>query len=119
MTAVSEQEVRDALARLERALEVGFARLGGRVDVVIERLDQQARRADEHAEQIQTLDQRLDALEQRTADRVEVQQLRAAAVTHEELDRRQAASHRVIAVIMAILTLVTGVGTPLLTVALT
>ncbi len=114
-----QQEVRDALARLERTAEVGFARLAGRMDVVIERLDQQARRADEHAEQIATLDQRLDAVERDAATRAEVQQVRDTAVTHEELERRQAASHRVIGIIMGVLTLVTGVGTPLLTIALT
>lgn len=119
MAGSEQQEVRDALARLERALEVGFARLSGRVDVVIQRLDQQDRRTDDHAQQIVSLDQRLDVVERDAATRAEVQQVRDSAVTHEELERRQAASHRVIAVIMAVLTLVTGVGTPLLTIALT
>lgn len=116
---MSDQEVRDALARLERALEVGFARLGGRVDVVIQRLDQQDRRADDHAQQIANLDQRVDELERRTVSRTEFQRIQEAVVTRDDLTRQHATVYRVVGVIMGVLTLVTGVGTPLLTIALT
>lgn len=101
-----QQEVRDALARLERALEVGFARLSGRVDVVIQRLDQQDRRTDDHAQQIASLDQRLDVVER-------------DAVTRQDLEQRQAASARTVTIVVSIIAIVAGTGTGVLTSVLT
>ncbi|WP_117199264.1 hypothetical protein [Nocardiopsis sp. TNDT3] len=79
------------LADVRRVVEVGLTAANGRLDVIIERLEQQDKRADQHAAQLATLDTRLDEVER-------------AAVTREDMDAR---SRRTISIVALV---VTGIG---------
>ncbi|WP_017599191.1 hypothetical protein [Nocardiopsis lucentensis] len=81
----------DSLEGLRRTIEVGLAQVSGRLDVIIQRLEHQAARTDEHARQLGELDTRLDELERVT-------------VTREDMDTRATRTIAITAVI------VTGIG---------
>ncbi|GAA0989274.1 hypothetical protein GCM10009551_045910 [Nocardiopsis tropica] len=91
------------LADIHRVVEVGLTAVNGRLDVVIERLEQQDKRADAHETQLATLDSRLDAVER-------------AAVTREDMDARGRRTVSVVAVVVSGIGIVVGA---LVTIAVT
>lgn len=115
-----------AFLRLQSSLDVGLTRITGQLDVILQRLDQQDKRADDHAAQLAILDSRMDAIERTTATRDDLTQLTAqvtavkdAAVTKEELKHRQSSSARTITIVVSIIAIIVGVGMGFATSALT
>mgnify|MGYP001161698322 CR=1 FL=1 len=98
---MSDQDMRAALARLERTTEVGLARIEGRIEVFIERLEQQAQRTAEHADRLDLLDRRVDALER-------------DAVTRGDLDQRHTAGMRTLGIAVSIIGMIVATATSLL-----
>lgn len=84
------------LADLRRTVEVGLTAVSGRLDVIIERLEQQDKRADTHDEKIGTLDARLDSVER-------------TAVTREDMEARQRRTISIVTVIVSAVGVITTV----------
>lgn len=103
-TTTTASEV--AFLRLQSSLDVGITRITGQLDVILQRLDQQDKRGDDHASQLGTLDTRVDALER-------------TAVTREDLERRQSAAARSVGIVVSVVAIVASVGTSVLIAALT
>lgn len=93
---MSGGEESSTLSDMRRVLEVGLTAVNGRLDVIIERLEQQDKRADLHASQIATLDSRMDAVEK-------------TAVTREDMDARGRRTISIVAIVVTII--VAAVGT--------
>jgi hypothetical protein len=81
----------NTLADIHRVVEVGLTEVRGRLDVILSRLEQQDKRADQHENQIAGLDTRLDTVER-------------TAVTREDMDAR---GRRTISIVALV---VTGIG---------
>ncbi|MFL1441812.1 hypothetical protein [Nocardiopsis protaetiae] len=88
-------EESSTLADMRRVLEVGLTELRGRLDVIIERLEQQDKRADAHAAQISELDGRLDTVEK-------------TAVTREDMDARARRTISIVAIVVTCIGIVVG-----------
>lgn len=92
----------NALADIRLAVEVGLTAVNGRLDVIIERLEHQDRRADQHAEQLVGLDARLDTVER-------------TAVTREDMAARQHSTLGWVTVIVTVIGIIVGAAVTLFT----
>src|SRR5699024_2860305 len=90
------------LADLRRTVEVGLTAVSGRLDVIIERLEQQDKRATRHDQQIGDLDDRLDWVER-------------TAVTRDDMEARQRRTISIVTVIVSAVGVVTTVVLALIT----
>ncbi|WP_017601659.1 hypothetical protein [Nocardiopsis lucentensis] len=96
----------DSLEGLRRTIEVGLAQVSGRLDVILQRLEHQAARTDEHARRLEELDARLDDVERVT-------------VTREDMDTRATRTIAVTAVVVTGIGIVVGAVTAVAVAALT
>lgn len=85
----------NTLADIRRVMEVGLVAVNGRLDVIIERLEHQDRRADAHESQLASLDTRLDSLERH-------------GVTHQQMDNRQKRTLGWVSVIVSLIGILVG-----------
>ncbi|WP_435107781.1 hypothetical protein [Nocardiopsis synnemataformans] len=105
------EEGGSALADIHRVVEVGLTAVNGRLDVIIERLEHQDRRADQHEAALAVLDTRLDGIDRAMATREDIDRvttrvsaLEQTAVTHTDMDAR---GRRTISIVALV---VTGIG---------
>jgi hypothetical protein len=103
------------LADVRRVLEVGLTAANGRLDVILSRLEQQDKRADQHEGQIAGLDTRLDAVERTATTRDETDTIKmklgtleTAAVTRADMDARSRKTISIVAVVVTIIVALVG-----------
>lgn len=95
-----------AISELRRSVDVGFAQMQGQLGVILQRLDQQDRRGDEHGTRLDEHDARLRQVERHS-------------VTHEDLDARHRRTTAVAGVLVAVLALIISTGVSLLVAVIT
>lgn len=94
-----------AISELRRSVDVGFAKIDGRLDLLVQRGDQSEGRLDHHSEQLAELDERQHTLERN-------------AVTHEHLDRRNRRYIAIAGLIIALVGIAVGVLAPIVSAGL-
>lgn len=120
--------VEAAIARIEGMINSGFAQLGGRIDLVLQRADQTDTRLQELAGKVADHDQRIREQEVRAATRDDVKALDEKvdtdvtkltgkindAVTHTDLDQRFRRTTAIMTIVVAIVGIVVSSGVALL-----
>lgn len=120
------QSTEVAFLQLMSSLQLLEASVTGKLDLILQRLDQLDQRSEDHAQQLRDQDGRLDALERDTVTRADLKQvvdqfadLKGQAVTKDDLEKRQTASARTITIAVSVLAILVGAGTSILTSVLT
>lgn len=109
--------VEAALARIEGMINSGFERIGGQVNLVLQRADQTDARLQEITAKVADHDIRLRDQEIRAATRDDVKALDEkvdSAVTHDELDGRFRRTTAIMTIVVAIVGIVVSSGVALL-----
>jgi hypothetical protein len=95
---VTEQPIDAVLAEFRRMTEVSLTRIEGQLALLIQRQDQQDRRADAHDTRLAALDTRLDLVER-------------TQVTRSDMEERSRRTVAWMGVVMAIVSVLTATGT--------
>lgn len=95
---MTEQPIDAVLAEFRRMTEVSLTRIEGQLALLIQRQDQQDRRADAHDSRLAALDTRLDLVER-------------TQVTRSDMEERSRRTVAWMGVVMAIVSVLTATGT--------